>query len=283
MNWRNLLAHDLRCGLLRKRYLATVGIAAVQCVQCVILLNGYARMGLLPKPGGTWMDYLLFMYMGNPAVKIEGIQNAFNVPIWWLLMVGGCLYLNLDYLLYDLSSSGLQIIVRCETKRKWYLSKCAWNLAATALFFLISSLTALAFAVFTGGSPSLAASQPFIRGVFLGTAEENFTLSLGQGLLVAVLAPYCTVAALSILEMTLNLAVKPVFSFLICLVVMMVSVYFQTPFALGNGAAVCRSGVFLSDGVDPWASIAVAGAVILLCGAAGCFFFHYSDLLGREE
>ena len=101
MNWRNLVAHDLRCGLLRKRYLAAVGIAAVQCAQCTILLNGYARMGLLPRPGGTWMDYLLFMYMGNPAVKIEGIQNAFNVPIWWLLMVGGCLYLNLDYLLYD--------------------------------------------------------------------------------------------------------------------------------------------------------------------------------------
>ena len=170
MNWRKVCAHDLYCGLLRPRYLWAMLIFMVPCIMNQIDLNflGYRA---------TWMDYMMGCFEGVNRVD----PKTFQFPTMWLLIMGAGLFMNLDYLLGDLSLSGQQIIVRSGNRRGWYFSKCVWNLCSTALYLLLGSLGVLVFTILMGGG-SLCGKFPNGNGGVLSRAlQYRFSDSRGRG------------------------------------------------------------------------------------------------------
>lgn len=139
MSWRKLFAHDLRCGLLRWRYALVLPLFALPCVMGRGELGNYGG-------GANWMDMMLYCFRGTSTIEL---------PALWLLVIAGCLLLNLDYMLNDLTLSGQQIIVRCGSRRGWYISKCLWNLCACVFYFALACLTVLVFTWAAGGTAAL--------------------------------------------------------------------------------------------------------------------------------
>lgn len=282
MNWRKLLQHDLRCGLLRVRYLAAGGLLLLTCFSLwstVTFVRGTRGLDI----AGTWMDYLLCFFRGKEQIIRINPTDGVELPISWLVAVGSCLFLNLDYLLGDLTNAGQQIIIRARTRQGWYLSKCTWNLCATTAYFAVLLLTALAFTLLTGGKLSLENTPELTDAVFDLNNGETIVLTAWQGFTAGVLLPFLTIAALSMLEMTLCLFVKPILSFLICMGVMILSVYWYHPLALGNGAMAVRSAFVTAGGISPSGSALIAVIVIILCVIFGAIRFQYTDILGLEE
>ena len=119
--------------------------------------------------------------------------------------------------------------------------------------------------------------------IFGWVAFKPVQLSLQEGLILGLLLPYLTVAALGILEMTLCLIVKPVLSFLICMALLVLAVYVDSPFVLGNGAMTVRSSIIAADGQNPLLVALVAVGTILVCIIAGVVAFKNSDVLGSRE
>lgn len=221
---------------------------------------------------------MLYFFNGKEPVEISQNLQNFEMPVLWLLAMGSCLYMMLDYFGDDLAKDGQQVLIRCGSRRVWFLSKCLWNLFGCCLYFLLASLTAWVLSRSMGGS-------------FYGDMEQLMlvlpllqvpSLSWGQGILSAVICPLLTLWAVSILQMTLCLIVKPVISFLISISLLALSAYVSSPWIPGNGAMSLRSG-FLGGMIDPGKAAAMALLVIALCIIIGTVRFRRSDILSTEE
>lgn len=270
MSWLKLLRHDIRSGLLRWRYLCVPLMFCLPCFYCWIHIH---NAGLT----GTWMDYLLFCFKGIPPLLS---MEDFEFPIQWFLIMGGCLFLNLDYPLNDLTEAGQQVIIRSVNKTGWYLSKCAWNLLSCSVYLLLGAMTALVFALTSGGTavlvntPEVTAKALQIYGVGV--------LSVGQALLAAVVLPCLTLAAFNMLQMALCLMTKPVFAFLICICLLILSLFVNTPFIPGNGAMVTRNGILAQELFDPVVLVSICLGVVVVSLAVGILRFNRMDHLRYE-
>ena len=268
MNWFNVFGHDLRGGILRRRMLLIPLLFCVPCFDCFRRLGGFA---------GSWVDYLMHCFRG--AMPPTNIGN-FEFPILWFLILGGCLFLNLDYPLNDLTDAGLQVIVRTRRRRDWFLSKCVWNLVSCAVYVLLGALTAWLFALLFGDFVSCTNTP--------GAAERTLgiylmdSLPVGQALLVAVVLPYLTIAALNMLQMSLSLVMKPIFSFLICICTAITSAFVSTPFLLGNGAMVVRNGNLVEGMLPPLTTALTCIGFIIISIIIGLVRFQRMDFLRYE-
>ena len=223
------------------------------------------------------MDYMLGCFKGiYPLLSMED----FEFPIQWFLVMSGCLFLNLDYMLNDLTEAGQQVIIRSVSKKSWFLSKCAWNLLSCAAYILLGSLTALAFALVNGGGVTLVNSpQVCESGLQLYGVKS---LTVAQTLITAVGLPLLTLMALNMLQMVLCLLVKPVFSFLVCVCVLIISLFVNSPYMLGNGAIAARSGILLEGMQEPMPAALTCVAVIGICVIIGIIRFDRMDHLRYE-
>ena len=268
MSWFNVFGHDLRGGILRRRNLLVPLLFCIPCVDCFRRLGGTA---------GSWMDYLMHCFRGAPPPASIG---SFEFPILWLLILGGCMFLNLDYPLNDLTDAGLQVIVRTRRRRDWFLSKCAWNLLSCAVYVLLGALTAWLFALLFGDFTSCV-NTPGAAERTLGIYVAD-SLPVGQALLVAVVLPYLSIAALNMLQMSLSLVMKPIFSFLICTCLLLCSAFIHSPFLPGSGAMVVRNGILVEGMLPPLTIALTCLGIIMISIIIGIVRFQRTDFLRYE-
>lgn len=276
MKWRKVLMHDLQRGLVRWRYLSVPLICAVCCFD-------YLSWSSALHISGSWMDIVFFIFQGQEPIDITTLSSVarFPLPIAWLLVMGTCLYLNLDYFLMDLSLTGQQIIIRCGSRAKWFLSKCVWNILSTALYFALIWLAALTFGWCFGSTASLNPTPAILQNVF--GLSSSLEISMWQALMVGVLLPFLTLSALNLLQMSLCTIVKPIVSFLLCAGILILSVYVPNDFVLGNGAMAIRSEIVANNGNSPVACLVIGCGTIVVCAAVGTWRFIHMDILPSDE
>ena len=270
MSWFKLLRHDIRAGLFRRRYLVVPCIFVLSCIFCAL-----RRFPETAAAG--WMDLVLFSFKGiHPLQRPED----FELPISWFVIMAGSLYLQLDYLLEDLTEAGQQVIVRTVSRRSWFLSKCVWNLLSCCLIMALGLITALVFALMTGGSISLS-NTPEVTIYSLDWYMEA-PLTVAQTLWIGVGLPLLTITAFTQLQMTLCLLCKPILSFLISTSLLVASLLLSTPWLPGNGAQTVRSSL-LGGTLEPLILTAVCGGLLVIGVVVGMIRFHRMDLLRYEE
>lgn len=273
MNLFRLYKHDCKNGLLRWRYISAVGLWLVPSLIMFEMLQFY-------NESGTLGDYLLYIFRGMEPVKDVSTLEQIQLPIPWLVVVGGSLFISLDYLQNDLTTAGQQILVRCHSRKMWYLSKCLWNVSNCFAYFAIG-LIAPVFLSLIGGGLALSASSELTASLFWSAAPIEITGF--RVFTIAVVLPFLTMAALNMLQMTLCLFIKPIFSFLSCVCLLIVSLFWCSPFSLGNGAMTLRSSVMTDNGINPLDCGIFCLAVLLVCVIAGTIKFQNYNILGVEE
>ncbi len=283
MSWIKVLAHDLRCGLLRRRYFLAPALVLLAFLR---LGEAASAAGLSPSLG----DMMLYAFGGIEPIVANNLRDFLDMPFRWLLIMSSVLLINLDYMLNDLTYSGQQVIVRCRSRSGWFLSKCVWSFLSTALCFAAMLLTAALCDACFGGRLTLESTFELSRLIGGRYITEGFSLTAWQTLAAGLAAPFVTLAALSMLQMTLCLFTKPVVSFLICQIQLIAAVFIKSPFCLGEGAMVMRSSWVAPNslgpeyaGVSTYLSMGSALAVAVLCVAVGVLKFRRTDILGLEE
>lgn len=270
----NLFRHDIANGVLRCRYFAAAGLFLLPSLQM-------ANMLAFREETGTWMDFLFYVFKGMEPISNLNSMEQIRLPISWLLIIGGCLFLNLDYLLYDLTSAGQQMLVRCNSRKAWYLSKCFWNTASCLVYFLIGIGMTLIVSLLAGAEFILIDTPTITFDLLM--LQNPVTLTSAQAVCIGLLLPLLTLVTINQVQMTLSLYVKPILSFLICISLLVIAVYVSTPFAVGNGAMVIRSGYLSESGIDPGIACMVCVVTYLACVVLGTIRFKHTDILGIEE
>lgn len=275
MKWVNLLMHDMRCGLLRRRYLITVIIFLLPC------LTSHSFFETIGEKG-TYADYLLYCFKGSVPLVALAEEMEFRLPVFWILAIGGCLLINLDYLLNDLTNSGHQIIIRCQNRDDWFISKCFWNISSCVLYFGLALLTILVYTLLQDGELTFTNTPEITVMLFYEALTDPVQLSVKDTIVCAIVSPLLTIIAYSLVEMLISLLIKPTIAFLTCIILLITSVYWDLPYLIGNGAMVIRSRYLIDDGIDPTISIAVTLTVIIVSILLGVYYFNRTDIIGVE-
>lgn len=274
MNWHKLVSHDLRCGLLRPAYLLAVIVPLISGLSYWSLC-GYA------EKGGSWLEFFFYLFKGQKYVQIDPVNpTQIPLPMTWLLAAGFCLFLNLHYFLYDLTLNGQQLMIRSGSRVRWFLSKCIWNLASCTLYFCILGVSGGIVTCLVGGPLSLR-TDPYMIAGFLNLFSQP-ELSVFQGIAVGLLLPFLTVAALSLLEMTLSMIIKPVLALILSIGLLVLSVLYNSGWILGTGAMTVRNQWVSQVGVSAAAVTVVTVGTILICTFIGAVFFRRMDILPSE-
>lgn len=276
MNLFSIFRYDLYNGLLRWRYLVIPAIFLIPCVLCKRELD-------LVGIAGTCGDYLLYCFKGQLPVSEGSTLQDIALPTLWILVTGGCLYLNLDYAPKDMTSFGMQIIYRSKRKNDWYISKCLWNMVSCTAFFGIAFITVFLFSQLAGASAAIASSSSASIYIFQPTLHEPISLSAHQVITISLFLPFLTVYALSMLEMLLSIITKPIFGFLGCMLLLAGSAFGSSRWLLGGGAMAVRSAYVLPEGEFPLFIGSYAASVVFLCVIIGTVIFRKTDILSTEE
>lgn len=274
MNLYKLILHDIRNGLFRKQYFFVLPIIAIPCIVHLGICN---QLNL----HGGWIDYMMYCFRGMEIILSADSISHFQLPIIWLLVMIGGLFLNLEYPLRDLSNFGLQVMIRSNSRHIWYLSKCCWNTMSCSLYILLTCLVCLFFTIITGGSVTVQINSNLTTSTF--ALASNVDLCEVKALLITVLCPAFNLCALSQIQMLLGFVSKPILGFISSIGLLILSVYWSSPFAIGSGAMIIRSSYLVRGGVNPMQSIIAATIVIIVCAIVGSVYFRRKDILGSCE
>lgn len=269
-----VVSHDVRCGIIRFRYLIVPVLGLLPCIRFFSILS-------IDCLKGNWIDYLLYMFKGMEPIRFLDYSEPVQLPMLWLLAVGSSLVLHMDYFIQDLTTEGQQILIRGESRRLWFGSKILWSFFSSLVYFVLLIVAALVWAFAFGSGISVTNSEDITWLVY--DLASPVQLSNMECIVCVFFLPFLTIFAINIMQMVLCLFVKPIVSCLICILSLVIAVYWDSAFALGNGAMLMRNGVFADNGYSSSTAIAVCIVMIAVMICLGYGKFSRSDILGIDE
>lgn len=270
MNWYKLISYDIRFGLVRKRNILSV-------FQFILIGLSYWRRSQRVLLGKLGCDYLIYIFSG-----IKPITNAeeFVMPIIWLQIMCCPLYLNLNYPRNDLTSFGLQSLIRTHKRTQWYICKCIWSAISSVVYFTIAGIVAFALPLLLQKDSTLS----FMRySVVDSGIQAIYQIGIAE-MTEIYFAPLLNIIAINMLQMTLSFFVKEVYAFICCLSFLILSVYMPSALILGNGAMIIRSelyGVGVSA-ISSCATVIVSLIMVVLSVIIGIVRFKRFDILSVD-
>lgn len=272
------LKYDLKCGLVNdyKKYLVAVVLFLVAAVDFYIKTDGNET---------TVFDYYFYIFFGMERyVPLPG--SKFKFPALWMAVMMYSSYITLYYPYKDLNGYGKNVILFSQNKKLWYLSKCAWTFASTAVYFSVAFVVVGVFALVVGAEPNCDLSMQTVTKLLpYLTAEEPL---FGDDLMyyklgiVYYFLPITVAVTNNLVQLFMSVFIKPFYVFIITVSYAVVSVYYLNGFMIENYAMLGRSTAFVSDGVDLKSGYIICFVVIISVAFAGMTVFKKQDILNRE-
>lgn len=272
MTFCKLIQHDLRCGILRGKYLLTAFVTSIPLIQ-------YFRQLHLYGISGTLGDCLLYLFRGEQVISFLSYGNhKIEVPVLWTLLIASCPALHIDYFLGDMSSNGQQIITRCQSRKRWMLSKCLWAMAGGFLYDLIIIVCAVAGCILMK-QEIVFSMTPSVADVLL----EMGIVPSGQVVFTAILKPLIALISINLLQIMLQLCINPIAAFLICFAALLFSLYSPLQWLPCTGAIALRNICLPIAEAKSWIPIIGGLATQIICVILSLWRFFGMDLLRRED
>lgn len=269
--------HDIVQGILHKwaKFLIPAGVALIAAVSFLWELAFVEEVRSTP----TWMDHLCNLFSGMKVYDPTS-GEPFQVPVLYLAVNVFVAFTIGNYPVNDLYDYAPQVLIRTKNRAQWWLGKCLWNVLSVGLFYFVLFVVTLIVTLVTGGVVSLTASDDILADFFGVTLEM---INSGMLILTVFALPLLTSIAISLVQMVLMFCVKPVYSYLTVVVLLVSSAYFMTPFLPGNYAMLWRNNVWCEDGISTYIAIIVDLVVVIAAVVSGYFIFQKKDILDKSE
>lgn len=227
----------------------------------------------------SYGDYLFYLYGGMQEYRPE-LHDAFRFPIVWIVVFLVAPFALLNYPFKDMYGNGQQILVRSGSRMSWWMAKCCWNFLGTFLYHFIILITGIGLCVAFRMNISERIHVDFITLAFEIGFQEIWNPLVLQ--IMAILLPLFVSASINMLQMTLSLFVKPVFSFLFVCVLLLASAYLLSPTMIGNYAMLYRHDWMLKSGVSVSVGYGICGILLSVSVVLGLVKFRFYDIIEKE-
>ena len=280
MKFYKLLTYDLRNGFrlgMTKLFIVLLLVIAF-CVDFYLQKQSVYFFDAV-TPSGTWIDYLFYIFAGMKEYT-PSLTDEFIFPAKWLLLHLFILYSTLYYPDRDLSSMGLNILVRTKGRVAWWVSKTIWNVCYVFACYLIIFLFVYLFGLVVNEPISLEITPMFINDLLRADSPfDTFSTNLVP---IIILLPLLVSIALNLLQMTCSLFIKPIYSFGLMGVILLASSYIMHPLLIGNYAMPIRSEYIVENGFQALTGVILSGVIIGFSFIVGSIYFKRYDILNEE-
>ena len=276
-----LFRYDLKVGIgyRYKKILMVIAIFSVSFIDFFFKFKSYTSSPTLFPIDGSLGNVLFYVFGGMQEYDPHW-DKQFIFPAKWMLLYLLLAYLTLYYPYNNLFEHGQNILIRSGGRCLWWTSKCLWNICTVVLFFLIGWTVLLLGCITTKIPISLELSRNM--WMFLGMREFGQYLYPKNLSLEILLLPILVMMACNILQMTLSLFIRPIYSFMITGLLLLGSAYYQSPFLIGNYAMPIRSNRMIENGMNPYCGILFSAVLVIGCFILGLFYFKKYDILKKE-
>lgn len=274
-----LLSFDIKNGLLKNKVLisASLIIPLILCIDYIFKVKGITAGQEVTL---SFADYYMYIF-GGMKEYIPSPTTKFIMPIMWSIVCITLFYSTLNYPFNDMSGIGNQILIRTKGRVSWWISKCIWNAICCLFFFSIIFGIIMIFCLITGAEISGEINIEILNKVYY-VAVENTD---GQNMLMPLymlFLPILVTSAISIMQMTISLFIKPMFSFLVTVVLLVSSAYLLSPYLIGNFLMLVRFDCIVSNGVSLGMGVFESIFVIICSIIIGVLKFRHYDIINKE-
>lgn len=263
-----ILRFDITQGIVRRWYVYVLAMAAA--VFCAIDSSLRLKAGM-ESPG--MLDMMVYALQGTEKY-IPQQRVVFEVPYRYMTIFGLMGLSACQYACREWKERGRLYLVLYGDKRIWWLGKCVWSLCNTVLLYAAGILAFWLTAVI-GGNGSMAVNP------HLSESMENVLVcpdSKTIALYILILGGI-TIIALNQLQVTLQVLFSPVLGFIIYMAVLISSVYYLSPYFMGNNLMLLRTRLFTEEGVSFLSGILTAVIVWAVSAIVGMILVYKKDVL----
>lgn len=277
-----LAGYDLKIGIFRQyfKWLAVPVLFLAAYIDYAMRFHAYQPIDKMFAIENSLGNVVLFVFGGMFRYQ-PGIDEQFIFPALWI-MIGMLLsYFTLHYPYKDMDEMGQNMLIQSGGRRIWWISKCIWNLVSVIFFFLIGWLVIILCCLVQGVPLSMELSPNIVMMLnasnslpLLYPTKLNFEL---------MILPVMMMLALSMMQMTLSLIVRPIYSFMVTGTILMASAYWQNPLLIGNYGMALRSSNMVADGVNPAVGFWYALGILLISFVIGLLCFSRYDIIKKRS
>ena len=158
------------------------------------------------------------------------------------------MYITLAYPRNDIKGIGNLILIKASKRTTWWMSKCCWNIIFVFIAYFLSWLVIFIFSIIA----TINLSINILPNVgLLFHIYDQFILNDFEILILTFIMPLLVSITLSLLQMLLSQIMKPLYSFIIMISILLSSAYTLSPFLIGNYSMPLRSIYVTENGVHP--------------------------------
>lgn len=278
--WK-MLCYDIKNGCIKNLKLLLFPIIFETVVLFMLWqkMNSYAQYGISTQK--HMGDVLLYNFGGMKKYELS-MENVFQFPVTWILLFVMILFATLSYPMNNLCGFGNKLLVKGKSRVKWWLSKCIWNLLCNMIFFGIIFILILAFCSISGIQSGMQVNTDMQTVLFnLGadtSLKPHAIMPVGDIVMVFMLS-----VAICQIQMALGLWLKPIYSFMVMCMVLLLSAYFQSLFVIGNYAMLIRHSWINEDGIDCKAALPAMCLIIFITVIVGVIRFKKYNIIQEEN
>lgn len=276
------IRHDLRHGILQRKGHMVLSFLLFFCLSSYRFLLVRIYELLYPQyfdSPVTTADYFISIIGGCGRTE-SGPDSSFTMPIIWCLFILWVMFSSLYYPFTDLYGIGKHLMILSENRGTWWISKCIWTVMNTLSVYLIIFAACFLSGLCFGATPSMEANWYLYNELQITDYSELVTKTTWNIWPVFFLTALVLVT-LSLLQLFLSLASRPLFSFLFLAAYLFAGILIQHPAFLGNYAMAARSSYFVISGLQPNLGILICFWVLTISAGAGYLLFQRKDILGE--
>lgn len=255
------------------------------------MITSHQQIGDVCNNAG-FFDYLLYLVQGTQKY-IPGKSSTFQIPVLWMVMNIIPAFLVCSYAVRDMEGQGMYMLLKNRSRRVWWLSKCIWNVVTVTLLYVIVWGTLFLGTVLGHHSISgiwtihkdiceVIMEMPVQSMPQAGQLPVDIYHS-GLFLLAVIIVPFVISMEISLIQMTFSLIIGPVISFMVVVIICVLSAYFMNPLLLENYTMLMRSNLVLGNsGMNLMAGVIAAivlGSITILLGFR---YFSRMDIMAKE-
>lgn len=286
MNVCKIIGNDMKQGVLKNKRLLFVPIL---CFFECMYYDNWMLIASSGRPFGkpNLPDLFIMLFRGSdPISKIADRDVKADLPYFWIAILVFAVFIGFEYMHDDLTQFGVQVITRCRKRSSWWYSKCLWCAVLSFVFYILVLATVVIYAALLGYKFTFE-NNYLITNTFAGAStvyksSHIWEIStLNKVFLLA--APFMVVWTLNMLQMFLSLFIKPIYSFLISLVLIVAGTLSDTPLAFSRCSMLLYSNNYIDGAYDTRKGIIICLIIIASAIAAGMCFFKKANILPDKE
>lgn len=277
----NILKNDIARGIFKRRYLYIISSAVMVALVIIADMSLTKKINTYGYNGGVSAgDLYQIFYKGSRIIKPENVTEIY-ISEQYLFMILSIAFIVGNYYVKDFSSVGMQIIVRCGSIKKWFISKIMWCAASviyiTTLVDIMIALVSLIHGYELGMNVHMELLSKY------GYASKITGVATGDIIFMSIVLPILSLFTVAFVQMLLSMICSPTIALMAVSAGMIATIFSGNALLVFNGLMCVRNNVYMVDGTYSIHMLIADIVIILISGIAGYVYVSRVDILNPKE